>query len=1144
MITDDDNAQSLGDLRDIQFLDYVQKNFPAAAPPEEIYPGDRAYLTSMGYNPDNISPDLDYGQRQEFSDQLQKAWLSRTREGLETEPQYQFQTPMSRVMSASEEQGRANPAETDVFFDESKYMGDADKLARESGMRMLPGVERPTYTGPPGMSAGFRGGGGMPQEETYASAPEGVQKVVYHVPDSPDRKRAIEFALSQSPEFKDAPPNYDWGVEVEPHKEKVMYRDPNHGGQYTYLFQPGLDGFDVKQEGPKLGAMGVVGVASAVFSGYTVGAPALTDTMLWMGFRTKELRDARENNLLKKVIVDPETGEETTEDWSDREIRLQGLKESAFIFGASLLTPILVGGLAKVGRKIDPGNAAFETVKGLGLDKDALVAGTEILEIVFKEMSEKEGGEAAGKILKTLSAPEIIAYARKLQQTGKLAELKKLRDLPADQVNNWVDRLYGANAESIEGGALQLQMVQYAETQSGPTAELIKNMLRRKRDLIDELRRGQLNDAGYKELAEITELTNPEAASKGGLAIIGATEAAKRAEIAGAEKALADIETKALTLGKEASEGGVPGSTLATELRGGIQKLQDDAFAGTSKRYDDVYARIEAQGADPLRPFEVDVVPLINYAKNKVKEMKQSLLADLQLSEGGGNILKQLGRTREIRNAQGKVVDYERSPFATFQNDIVLLRKFERQAGAQGNYQLEFELSTLKDQMVAMRRDTLMSAARNMTNKKEGQALLTELTNLEKTYAKNIGLWRKGFIGNLMERTKGSTKGLFGEYKINDITFLNRVLSNNFTKKEMGPLLKLVNHREDIRLMFVDAIRGRYKQELDFNQGRPLSPEQHSLFKRENKEALDNFLTKGEKELFNTAEEASIGIQTKQRQQKLIIDKLNETPWGKKLTAKDLTAEPQTIFNKMWKSGGATDKFNANKELFEILRSKEAGEQGIEAIKSFKGRILRDMDEKANIFGTQGDGTISTEGLNTYLKKNGPLLEVWYGKRFMQSMDTLKTMSRFIDDLPVKGARAGERGFYQMVLSNLTRVIVGMFTREGRALTAIQVVGGKMGLNRIMADLAEGEKLATRVKATAWMRDPKLLEIIRRSLVLGELYTGEVPKANIPAGESDIETAPVIPPILRGLETYDTYESYNVGGKVKRSKLMKLKYGL
>ena len=436
--------------------------------------------------------------------------------------------------------------------------------------------------------------------------------------------------------------------------------------------------------------------------------------------------------------------------------------------------------------------------------------------------------------------------------------------------------------------------------------------------------------------------------------------------------------------------------------------------------------------------------------------------------------------------------------------------------------------------MVALRRDTLHAASHG------DQKLLTQITNIEKTYAKNIELWNKGFIGNLLKRTKTSPKGMFGEYRLNDVEFLNTVMANNLGKEEIEPLLNLANKNTDIRLMFVNAIRGRYKHELDLNKGKPLSEGQHRTFMNKNSEALDNFLTKDERAMFTNAQDASIGIKTQQREKQLILDRLNKTPWGKKLTAEDIAA--QTIFNKMWKSGGTSDKFNANVELFEIL--KKGGKQGKEAIKSFKGRILRDLDEKANIFGTQGDGTISTEGLNTYLKKHGPLLEVWYGKRFMQSMDTLKTMSRFIDDLPVKGARAGERGFYQMVLSNLTRVIVGMFTREGRALTAIQVVGGKMGLNRIMADLAEGEKLATRVKATAWMRDPKLLEIIRRSLVLGELYTGEVPKANIPAGESDIETAPVIPPILRGLETYDTYESYNVGGKVKRSKLMNLKYGL
>jgi hypothetical protein len=189
------------------------------------------------------------------------------------------------------------------------------------------------------------------------------------------------------------------------------------------------------------------------------------------------------------------------------------------------------------------------------------------------------------------------------------------------------------------------------------------------------------------------------------------------------------------------------------------------------------------------------------------------------------------------------------------------------------------------------------------------------------------------------------------------------------------------------------------------------------------------------------------------------------------------------------------------------------------------------------------------------MENNGALVDLYMGTTFRNGVKTLETMSRFINSMPTTGARAGERGFLQGVISNLTRVYVGMFTREGRALTAIQVLGGRWFTKKIMSDLAEGEKTVTRLKATKWMRDPRTIEAIRRSLVFLDLYTGkpsligieDTPNANRPAGDLDIETAPKIPPILRGLETYDTlkpYESYNVGGKVKRSKLMKLKYGL
>ena len=1151
----DDKDQDLGaQFRDPMFAEYFSQQFPVDPPPEEIYPGDDAYLTSMGYNPANISPDLDYGQRQEFSDQLQRAWFSRTREGLETEPQYQFQTPMSRVMTASEEQGRANPAETDVFFDESKYMGDADKLAAQSGVRTIPRATAPEVQTPLGTEPGFKGTQQPDDNIVFASAPEDVQSKLFHVPESPDYARAVEKALGESSSFKNVPEGYDWGIKLEPHNDRIMYQDPNHGGQYTYLYEPGLNAPDIKEELPKLGTMLAVGVTAALTSGWTLLAPALTDTAIWQGFRTKELRDAREGGFLRTTTMD-ESGKEVTRDWTNREINLQGAKESAMVFGISLATPLMIWALGKGGRTIAPGDPRFEPVGGLGMSKDALESGYDMLHKVFSNIESKESREASLELLSTLSGPEILAYARTLEKTGKLGALT---NVPRETVDGWLTTIYGG--DKIEGGALQAQMIKFGEEQSGPEAKLIRAALRRKHALVAKHRKALLTKEENDELANLLVLTEKdviESETRGGLDMISAVEAAKKGEIEVAETTLRDIEADAFSKGELAAEGGIPGVELSTQVRRGIQDLRDEAFEATSQRYTDFYKQMEAESTrDGLRPFVVGIEPLMNYATNRVKQMDQSVVAKLLDKEGGGNILKQLGKTREITKKVGQsafskgkeeVVGYKPSPFAQFQDDIVTVRRFKRQAYDEKKWVLAHELKDLEQQMKLLRTDTLSSMARNQSNKKEGQALLKEITDLEKTYARNKAEWDDGFIGKLLERTPGARKGVFGEYTMTDTAFLNKILNKNIDDKAIEPLVDLANKNADIKEMFVNAIKGRYKTELDLNNGKPLTPAQHKTFMAKNDIAMNRFLTEAERKPFTNAQSASLKIKTDQREAKIILDRINKTPWGKDLTDPDLAAEPQTIFKKLW----TKDKFNTNKEFYDILNSKEAGEQGQIALKSFKSRIIRDLDKKTNLFGTRGEGDVNTTALAKYMEDNGALVEVYMGEPFIKGMKTLETMARFINELPIKGARVGERGFLQTVLSNLTRVYVGMFTREGRALTAIQQLGGKWFTKRILSDIAEGEKTVTRLKATEWMRDPKTLEAIRRSLVFLDLYTGkpsligeDVPTANRPAGELDIEEAAIIPPTLKGLETYDTYESYNVGGKVKRSKLMNLKYGI
>jgi len=1138
----DDNPQSFGDIRDMQLLEYLRERYPVDETPEEIYPGDAAYLTSMGYNPNNISPDLDYGQKQDLSDQLQKAWLQSIGKEVETEPQYQFQTPAEPGLRP------AFPAEKDYTGAINQYMdSDPDKLAIASGVRTLPQAPRPMIQEGAPTEPGFKGTQQPDDSIVFASAPEDVQSKLFHVPESPDYARAVEKALGESSSFKNVPEGYDWGIKLEPHNDRIMYRDPNHGGQYTYLYEPGLNAPDIKEELPKLGTMLAVGVTAALTSGWTLLAPALTDTAIWQGFRTKELRDAREGGFLKTKTMD-ESGKEVTRDWTNREINLQGAKESAMVFGISLATPFMIWALGKGGRTIAPGDPRFEPVGGIGMDKEALESAYDMLHKVFSNIESKESREASLELLSALSGPEMLAYARTLEKTGKLGALT---NVPRETVDGWLTTIYGG--DKIEGGALQAQMIKFGEEQSGPEAKLIRAALQRKHALVAKHRKALLTKEENDELANLLVLTEKdviESETRGGLDVISAVEAAKKGKIEVAETALEDIEADALSAGKAAAEGGVPGTVVSTQARGALQNLRDEAFEATTKRYNKLYDDIEAESTrDPLRPFLVDIEPLTNYAANKIKKMDQSLFADILDKEGGGSILKKLGRKLAIKDKKGEVTGYKPSSFAQFQDDLVTIRKFKRQAYDEKKWVLAHELKLLEQEMKLLRTDTLSSAARNIGGGR-GDKLLKEITDLERTYRINKAEWDAGFIGSLLKRVPGAQKGVFGEYTTTDMAFLNKILSNKISENEIKPLVQLARNNADINEMFVNAIKGRYKTELDLNNGAPLTPAQHKTFKAKNEIAMNRFLTEAERKPFTNAQSMSLKIKTDQREAKIILDRINKTPWGKDLTAPDLAAEPQTIFKKLW----TQDKWGANRELYDILNSKEAGEQGQTALKSFKSRIIRDMDKKTNFFGTKGEGDVNTTALAKYMDDNGALVDLYMGTTFRNGVKTLETMSRFINSMPTTGARAGERGFLQGVISNLTRVYVGMFTREGRALTAIQVLGGRWFTKKIMSDLAEGENTVTRLKATKWMRDPKTLEAIRRSLVFLDLYTGkpsligieDTPNANRPAGDLDIETAPKIPPILRGLEggTYDTYESYNVGGKVKRSKLMNLKYGL
>ena len=218
--------------------------------------------------------------------------------------------------------------------------------------------------------------------------------------------------------------------------------------------------------------------------------------------------------------------------------------------------------------------------------------------------------------------------------------------------------------------------------------------------------------------------------------------------------------------------------------------------------------------------------------------------------------------------------------------------------------------------------------------------------------------------------------------------------------------------------------------------------------------------------------------------------------------------------------------------------STEAGEVGKNAAKGYRAKIMRDISEKTKNFSNANE-------IDNYLAKNKDILEIWYGKAFVPGLKNLARISRMFERIPATGAEAAERSLLLKIGSDLARVYVGIFTREGRVLTALTRWGLSSRQNRVIREILNPRELADRFKATAWMRDPKNMAAVKSLLIPGALYNDEGflgQARSYKVSEPRIETEEKIPPVYR--EMGFTYESYNIGGRVKRSKLMPLRYDI
>ena len=143
-------------------------------------------------------------------------------------------------------------------------------------------------------------------------------------------------------------------------------------------------------------------------------------------------------------------------------------------------------------------------------------------------------------------------------------------------------------------------------------------------------------------------------------------------------------------------------------------------------------------------------------------------------------------------------------------------------------------------------------------------------------------------------------------------------------------------------------------------------------------------------------------------------------------------------------------------------------------------------------------------------------------------MKSINTRLKVFDDPTGKGLAQGDYALFKAV-NSIARAQVGMFTREGRIMTAVKMVGSMMFRQRDLDLLLDPDKLYKRLMKDKFVRDPRTRAVVR---ALGRVFYRE--SANDIEGEED-------PTLEEDLTNIGDVLRLKSGGLV-RPPLIKLKY--
>ena len=312
------------------------------------------------------------------------------------------------------------------------------------------------------------------------------------------------------------------------------------------------------------------------------------------------------------------------------------------------------------------------------------------------------------------------------------------------------------------------------------------------------------------------------------------------------------------------------------------------------------------------------------------------------------------------------------------------------------------------------------------------QDIAEQVRQLDGWYRQDSEALRRGVVERVTQTFRGSERERVGDEGVFDALTARREDAKLIADLSRDPLYaqELAPIRETMR----DGFRQRFQQMAVNDENGLINPAGHRRFMRENRDLIALYFSPRDAQAFTRPGELMMDLRRRRETWRNLIGGLETDPGTGRMLV-DLAPTPTEVFRHVWSANpDPTVLTHVTGALTEYAR--RTGDRG--PLDAFRGGVMLDVRE--HIFRDAGSSRTGREMIeprefSTYFRSHRAALTQVLGRDYVAGLREIQVAAERFSP----GARpvaANEEGRITSAIRHLARMAVGMFTMEGRMLTA------------------------------------------------------------------------------------------------------------